>query len=333
MVNRWLVNYGKSTGIHCPGHEADVAYVKEKTREMAAYWAEKREEERLQRRAARQQSEKQHMQEEKEQSRVQREQRELARLIHNRNIREERLKRKRRQTLERSQKKKSTWEAPSIRRLGNSALLTKIAVRAGERSDTNKPPSKEVGVSLASSQLSSRETGISFTTIHTRGKIEMANNEESQNTHNTHSGESNLASKQYKKNKSLQATTPTTPQKRESAYGRNRWIEDAALVVAIHADVQEGGHPHLASVLLDADFRDARAILRAIGPDHRKSVERKAIRRIASGDCPGTDPDVFIQYLHKFRAGPSGGEKGSETESKYHQRRRQVRVSNFRINS
>jgi len=132
--NGWLVRRGRSLGpdgIRCPGHEEDIAHIEDMTRTMAIYQYEKKlEESRLARAAQREAQREQEAirKQERAANRVLRQQDELARLLHNQQIREERKKKRQQRTLERA-RKKPALETPSIMGLGNSELVK----AAGER--------------------------------------------------------------------------------------------------------------------------------------------------------------------------------------------------------
>lgn len=132
---------------------------------MGVYLYEKKlEENRLAREAQReaQRQQEEITKQEKEQNRFLREQDELARLLHNRKIREERKKVRQQRTLERA-RKKPALETPSIMGLGNSALVKAAAERfksprirkilfGKDGVEKASPPIRAVGISkLASS--------------------------------------------------------------------------------------------------------------------------------------------------------------------------------------
>jgi hypothetical protein len=104
----------------CPGHLEDVIYVQDKTRQVAIRLQEIDEEKRLSRALKRQMD--MATQEVKEQNRVEREQDELAIILHNQKIREERKKRRQEATAARGPQRPA-FEAPAIQGLGNQTLI------------------------------------------------------------------------------------------------------------------------------------------------------------------------------------------------------------------
>jgi hypothetical protein len=109
----------------------------------AALWLQEREEEARLTRAAQRPTEEQ-SREEPVQNRVEREQKELAILLHNRKMREERKEKKRRGTLERA-RPRVAWEFPTIQRLGNQALVKESDDKDGPTSQATFGNASEGG--------------------------------------------------------------------------------------------------------------------------------------------------------------------------------------------
>lgn len=104
----------------CPGHQDDVIYVQEKTREVAIHLEEIEEEKRRERALERKQF-REAMREAKEQKQIESDQEELALLLQAQQMREERLKKKQAATAARGPPKPA-HEAPLIQGLGNQTL-------------------------------------------------------------------------------------------------------------------------------------------------------------------------------------------------------------------
>ena len=105
----------------CPGLEDDVTYIEDITKKAAIYVAEKKEQSAKEQARIRRKPQKYGTQEEKEENRVEREQQELAIMLHNRKLREQRKETKRHGTLERA-RQGITWETRTIRGLDNQSL-------------------------------------------------------------------------------------------------------------------------------------------------------------------------------------------------------------------
>jgi hypothetical protein len=103
------------------------------TKKAAIYVAEKKEQSAKEQARLRRKPQKDGTQEEKEENRVERAQQELAIMLHNRKLREQRKETKRHGTLERA-RQGITWETRTIRGLDNQSLDRKVSGRANESS-------------------------------------------------------------------------------------------------------------------------------------------------------------------------------------------------------
>jgi hypothetical protein len=65
-------------------------------------------------------------------------------------------------------------------------------------------------------------------------------------------------------------------------YAKRSWKLDATLIVVLRSEIEAGGFPHLAKAISDADFREARAIVRGLDPDTEKEYKTRAIAAIYS---------------------------------------------------
>jgi len=72
-------------------------------------------------------------------------------------------------------------------------------------------------------------------------------------------------------------------------YTKNAWKQDAAVITRLHDEIQRNGFPHLPHLqahLTDADFREARGILRGMDTGRRQTANDRALDIIHSQNTP-----------------------------------------------
>jgi hypothetical protein len=90
-------------------------------------------------------------------------------------------------------------------------------------------------------------------------------------------------------------------------YAKRSWKLDATLIVVLHREIEVRGFPHLARAISEADFREARAIVRGLDPSTKKEFREKAIIAIHSQNSSIGTLDLFNRFLNRFRDGPTPG--------------------------
>ncbi|PMD54858.1 uncharacterized protein K444DRAFT_666824 [Hyaloscypha bicolor E] len=65
-------------------------------------------------------------------------------------------------------------------------------------------------------------------------------------------------------------------------YTKNAWKQDAAVIARLYDEIQRNGFPHLQTHLTDADFREARGILRGMDAGRRQVANDRALEIIHS---------------------------------------------------
>lgn len=88
-------------------------------------------------------------------------------------------------------------------------------------------------------------------------------------------------------------------------YTKNAWKQDAAVIARLYDEIQRNGFPHLQTHLTDADFREARGILRGMDAGRRQVANDRALEIIHSQKSLMSQVDSFLRFLSRFRDGPS----------------------------